>query len=295
MSDVGSELSHDIGPFPLGVWLVIGAGGVALGLYARKHFGAASATTDTTATDTTTAGGTNTDTAGNLYQPTSNSGGSMQQIGTPSYANNETWRIAAEQILLGHNYNPTLIDSAISKYLTGGTLSQAEQALVDFAIQYAGPTPDQVPTPVIDQTPMTPVTGNPAPTTNNTQTTPTTDTTAVTAAPAPSPATTPATVAPSQANNLPAGTAVQVANPVAGDSSTVVVGKNADGTTYVYGGTQAQADLLGANNAPPVAPTAAQTGAPNTPVQLAPQQALPAATGVGQKYITPDGFTFTYG
>lgn len=40
-------------------------------------------------------------------------------------------------------------------------------------------------------------------------------------------------------------------------------------------------------------PTAFVSAAP--PIQLAPQQELPQASGVGQRYTTPDGYSFTYG
>lgn len=46
-------LAKKVGPFPLGVWLGIGAVGTGLGLYYRRSVAASSATDTTTATDTT--------------------------------------------------------------------------------------------------------------------------------------------------------------------------------------------------------------------------------------------------
>lgn len=111
----------------------------------------------------------------------------------------------------------------------------------------------------------------------------------------------PATVTTPTTNAIPASVSVPISppaqativpNPIPGDNSVVVVGKTSDGYGYVYGGTQAQANLLGATPAPapPPAPYS-----PSVPYQLAQDQALPKANGQENKYITPDGYSFSYG
>lgn len=80
--------------------------------------------------------------------------------------------------------------------------------------------------------------------------------------------------------------AVPIANPIVGDTSSVVVGETG-GSSFVYGGSQTQADML-----------TAQLGAPSAPVpytiELQPGAALPAPTGQPQSYSS-GGSSFTYG
>lgn len=234
-------LTRKLGPFPVGIWLIVIAGGLGIGLYSRRSF------TDKSSTEevdpTTTAGGTmlggNTSGGANATQP----GTGVNGLGGPVIGTNEEWYSWAYTQLVGRGFsNAGAIQAALSKFLQGQQLNDAEQRIVDAALQYGGLPPQLL--PPVQYTPVSPVIPNP-PTTP--PTTPPTVPPPAMQSQTPIPTAQFSVSAPpvsSLIDMLMPGQGLQVVNPVGNDSSSVVVGRTTDGPGYIYGGSPEQAALL---------------------------------------------------
>lgn len=126
------DLGKQIGPLPLGAWIAIVGGGLAFAYYTSTHSTTTSSTVDpgvaagydsTTGTDTTDTTDTTTDT------------------GTTGIVDNDSWGTAAVNALIARGYSATDAQTAISKYLNGGSPSLKDTALINLAILLVGAPP----------------------------------------------------------------------------------------------------------------------------------------------------------
>jgi LysM repeat protein len=140
--DIPDSLKERVGPLPLGIWIVAIAGGLGIAWLVRSRYSGGSAAEPT-------APGISTDT-----QPGAGNLGDDEDEGSDTPVNarpttNEEWYGRGVDTLLGTNfgYSPALVATALTKYLEGVTLTQAEQAIVSQTIRLIGPPPYPPPLP----------------------------------------------------------------------------------------------------------------------------------------------------
>lgn len=140
----GVDLGKQVGPLPLGVWIVVGAGGLGLGYVINrnmaKNAATATQTPDTQLTDTGVGVG-----GGQFqYDP-------IQTIpddnATPE--TNQTWGNKVVSWLIAKGMTATNADNTVRKYLSALPLSQSEKSMMDLALTHFGPPPE--PLPPVDQ------------------------------------------------------------------------------------------------------------------------------------------------
>ena len=174
------DLNDKIGPLPAWAWGGIIVGGVLIFHFIRSRQQAASvqvpapgadATADPTASDN---GATSSEFSANPYtqayqdyitsDPTNPAypvsvGGSS---GVPAPITDAQWGRVASDGLIGQGNDPTIVTSAITKYLSGQSLSAAEDAVIGKALQLFGSPPEGAlpilfsPTPVTQTPPPVP-------------------------------------------------------------------------------------------------------------------------------------------
>lgn len=83
--------------------------------------------------------------------------------GIPSPITNQQWARQVENGLLAKGDDPTLVSNALSKYLNGTTLTQAEQAVISLALQMFGAPPEGVLPIPVDKPPSPTPTPTPSP------------------------------------------------------------------------------------------------------------------------------------
>jgi len=107
------DLAKQVGPLPLGAWIVVVGGGLGIALWTRqKNTNEPEVVEDTSGDAGVGEGGS----------------GMWTQIPTPStsgnsaitYESNEAWGQAAVNYLIAQGYSPALASSAITKALAGG-------------------------------------------------------------------------------------------------------------------------------------------------------------------------------
>ena len=171
----GIDFGKQVGPLPLGAWVVVVGGGLGIALWTRRSGSA--------------------DEEPEIVEDTSGDEGVGEGAGTPgwipvnppttapedsdgkvTYESNEAWGAAATNWLIAQGYAPGLAASAITKALNGGTdisgnkMSIQEWSLWSLALVKFGsppypvnvPPPTNVPGP-ITPTPKPPVTPTPKP------------------------------------------------------------------------------------------------------------------------------------
>lgn len=158
------DLGKQVGPLPLGAWIAVVGGGLAIAYWQRNAGSAASG--EDPSTDT-----------GDGTVNDSGAGGSWIAVPPPTtapdsgkitYESNEQWGQAAINWLIAQGYNPGLSSSAITKALNGGVdisgnkMSIQEWSLWSLALTKFGspPYPVNVPPPTSVPGPPT----NPPPT-----------------------------------------------------------------------------------------------------------------------------------
>lgn len=163
-------LKQKVGPLPLGVWLIAGA---AIWWYFQRQQSASGSAAPNQQTDpagnigsidpaTGYVYGTPEDTAalaannaGTSSPGGGGSGGQNATTGAQTYADNNTWGIAAVNYLVGLGIDPTTANQAITLYLASQPLTSAQQGDVNLAIQSLG-APPSLPGPVSSNpTPVT--------------------------------------------------------------------------------------------------------------------------------------------
>lgn len=157
-----SKVEKKIGPLPVWAWGAI-IGGALYFVWRRKAKAAAAAATttvdngagavDPSATDATALDTTGTDqwdpnSALDSYlgaDPTNPAYpvGSTSQ-GVPAPVTNAQWARLSADDLIGKGDDPSLVQTALAKYISGGALSVAEKAIVDAALIAFGSPPEGV-------------------------------------------------------------------------------------------------------------------------------------------------------
>lgn len=154
------DLGKQIGPLPLGAWVVVVGGGLGIALYARKQSvdNAAAGPVE----DTSGQPGVGDGSVGG-WVPNQPPTGGGSDVGPTTPATNDDWGKLAINYLVAQGYDPLVSDSAIRKYLAGNypQPSVSEYALQRIALAKFGSPPQ--PLPPSDSTPGIPTPGIPKP------------------------------------------------------------------------------------------------------------------------------------
>lgn len=158
MDDLRELLSRQIGPFTLGVWLVILVGGYALSVAFRRF-------ADDGADDGSSSFIGRTPLPGNLPRI---SGGTLSAVDDdadyspgPRIDSNEEWERAAVRYLEGTGTLPTEALEAISRYLSGRDLSESHLRILDRVLSRFGTPPEGAP-PILRREPPPPTQSPPS-------------------------------------------------------------------------------------------------------------------------------------
>ena len=167
-----AALGRKVGPFSVGVWLVIAAAGLGLGVVIRRSMSGLSgnlppidAAEADGSTPSTGAGYTTTPYFGtqgvlvplNGGQPTEGYGGQEPDMRT----NNDWVRYAVRYWADRGTYSPGDVDTALRRYVQGESLSAAQAAIVSATLRDVGTPPEPVPPMNIESNTTTPVPGAP--------------------------------------------------------------------------------------------------------------------------------------
>lgn len=132
----GMDLGRKVGPLPLGAWVAVVGGGLALSWYISTK----QPSPDTTESSTTgTLTGDEASGVGGgqfIYEP--------PQVSTPvapTITNNDEWAGAAIRFLISKGYDAASADAAIRLYMAAMQLNTAQWAMVTQALAYLGPPP----------------------------------------------------------------------------------------------------------------------------------------------------------
>lgn len=151
------DLGKPIGPLPLGAWIAVVGGGLAIGFYVSRGT-AKNAAQTTPPIDPDSGVGTG---GGQLvYDPPTN-------VETPTNAitTNDQWAIQAINWLISSQaMNPGIAQTAITKFVTGQNRNLTEQGMINLALLHFGAPPEAVPVPE-SPIPTPPVVTNPKPST----------------------------------------------------------------------------------------------------------------------------------
>jgi len=134
----GVDLGKQVGPLPLGAWVVVVAGGLGIALYTRRQAAVPTQIVDDTSGDP----GVGTGAVGGFVPTSPNP---VAPVATPT--TNEEWGVMVTNGLIAKNYPPTTVDSMVRKYLAGitSTMSPAEFALLSVALAQFGSPPQVLP------------------------------------------------------------------------------------------------------------------------------------------------------
>ena len=130
------DLGKQIGPLPLGAWIVVVGGGLGIAYYTRRDSGPPVEVEDTGSDP-----GVGTGAVGG-WTPTT-PGEQAPVAGAPT--TNEEWAVQATRFLIASNYDPINADSAVRNYVSGSSLSVSETALIAVALARFGPPPQVLP------------------------------------------------------------------------------------------------------------------------------------------------------
>lgn len=112
------------------VWMLTAGAGVLVLLYLRSRHAAQAAATDTTGAASVPLNGTG-----------GGAGGGLGGTATANFGTNQDWESAALSALIGSGADPITAAQALSDYLLGNPLSQAEAQLIDSALRLVGAPP----------------------------------------------------------------------------------------------------------------------------------------------------------
>lgn len=132
------DLKQQVGPLPLGAWIVVVGGGLGIALYTRR----APAAAPTIVEDTGNPAGVGTGPGWIAVPPPSTA-----PAGPANPTTNEEWGRLAINWLIAQGYDPAVSDSAIRKYLETQSLSNQEYSLLQAALRQFGSPPIPLPTP----------------------------------------------------------------------------------------------------------------------------------------------------
>lgn len=154
------DLAKQVGPLPLGAWIVVVGGGLGLAYYGyRNQSGPAIVVPDTSGDPGVGDGST-----GGGWLPT-NPPSNPGSVGPTVITTNEEWGVAAINWLIAQGYNPAVSDSAIRKYLAGNDPKPSiqEYTLQGLALARFGSPPQPLPPAVNNPPTSTPPPATPKP------------------------------------------------------------------------------------------------------------------------------------
>jgi hypothetical protein len=159
------DFGKQVGPLPLGAWVIVVGGGLGIALWSRQNGGDEPEIVEDTSGDPGVGEGGGTPGWLPINPPSTGSDNSGAV-----YETNEEWARAAITWLIAQNYDPGVSNSAITKGIAGGQdisgnkMSMQEWALWSLALKKFGspPQPVNVPPPVSVPGPVTPA-PNPPP------------------------------------------------------------------------------------------------------------------------------------
>lgn len=157
----GIDFGKQIGPLPVGAWIAVVGGGLAIAYWQRNSGSGDVEVVEDTSGDGGVGAG-----PGQFVPVTPVP---EDSDGTPEYASNEAWGQAAVNWLIAQGYSPGLASSAITKALAGGVdvegnkMSIQEWSLWSLALTHLGspPYPVYVAPPTNVPGPVTPPTTPP--------------------------------------------------------------------------------------------------------------------------------------
>src|SRR6201989_1504914 len=139
------DLGKQMGPLPLGAWVVVVGGGLGIAYYTKTH--STPAATADPSIDTSGQPGVGDGTVGGWIPTSPATAGTGDNVaGTTAPTTNDEWAYQAKQFLIGKGYPATTVQSAIDKYVGGITPSIQEYTLVGIALAAIGPLPQTLPT-----------------------------------------------------------------------------------------------------------------------------------------------------
>lgn len=149
------DLGKQVGPLPIGAWVAVVGGGLAIGWYfskgtAKNNAAATPPLVPVTDPGVGTGGGQF------IYDPPTN----VTNPNTNAITDNATWSRRAINWLIAQGYDPGMSQSAVSKFLNGTNRTLTEQTLINLALVELGAPPEDVPLP---ETPVTPPVVTPKP------------------------------------------------------------------------------------------------------------------------------------
>lgn len=134
------DLGKQVGPLPLGAWIIVVGGGLGIAWYTRQQ---GANVVDVPVDDTSGNEGVGVGAGWIAVTPPSTGPG-----GTSKPATNEEWAVQAINYLIDAGYDANTADLAIRKYLETGDLTVNERALVGLALVFLGSPPIPLPAPV---------------------------------------------------------------------------------------------------------------------------------------------------
>ena len=141
-SGLEATVTHKIGPMPGWAWVAIVAG-CAWVYYMWKRNSAVSATGTVQQTADTSSTTTGVGWGGDGTVPTLSAPGNVVTAnGTPGSTTNAQWARNVVNALIAGGADPSLANNSLTTYLSGGTLSAAQQSIVDTALTQYGAPPE---------------------------------------------------------------------------------------------------------------------------------------------------------
>lgn len=165
LSSAEHALKKDVGPLPLGVWVVVIAGAAGVAYVIRKRSGSTHSAAAAQAAATTTA-----DPGSGLSATQGAVNGTGAAVGSSNdVTTNDAWARLVIDGLVAGGADPATVDTAIRKYLTGLPLTAAESQVVSQALRNYHTPPEPVDPITLADVPTAPVLANiptpaPAPT-----------------------------------------------------------------------------------------------------------------------------------
>lgn len=152
---MGIDLGKQVGPLPLGAWIVVVGGGLGIAYWGYRQ------QTPIEAIDTSGDPGVGDGSVGGWVPTSPGSGGNDDSV-APKPTTNEEWAQQVINGMIARGYPPAQVDQAIRKYISGsGTLSVSEWAIITVALSLYGSPPS--PLPPREQNPTTPTPTVPKP------------------------------------------------------------------------------------------------------------------------------------
>lgn len=149
----GSIFTKQVGPLPVGVWVILVVGGLGMAYYFSKN---QTVTPEPDpVSETTPQTGVGNAGEADVTAPVT---------GQPTYTTNEEWGTAALNWAIARGYDPNLADTAIRKYLSAAKIDTREAAVISDVLRYVGAPPVALPPAETDPPrPIPPGGGTPIP------------------------------------------------------------------------------------------------------------------------------------